>query len=195
MKFGYARVSTTDQNIGSQLDKLKLYGCERIYQEKRSAAKERPELEKMLLLLREGDVIIVTKLYRLGRSLKHLVNLIEHFKQNGVEFISLTDNIDTSTAQGRLMFHLFALFAEFERELIRERTMAGLAAARLKGHYSGRPKGLSKEAKKTARSVLTLANNPKISVSSIVEQLDISKATYYRYLKWAQEEENELVKQ
>ena len=115
MKIGYARVSTRDQNLDLQLEALQKFECEKLFQEKQSAVKERPELDRMLSILRNGDIVVVWKLDRLGRSLRHLVDLMSLFKEKGVEFISLNDNIDTTTIQGRLIFNLFASFAEFER--------------------------------------------------------------------------------
>jgi DNA invertase Pin-like site-specific DNA recombinase len=160
-----------------------------LFQEKQSAVKERPELEKMLGMLRSGDVVIVWKLDRLGRSLRYLVDLVELFKGKGVEFVSHNDNIDTTTPQGRLIFNLFASFAEFERELIRERTMAGLKRARENGRIGGRKKGLPDAPKKVATAALLLTgrNNNKppqerISVEDLAKILNISRATYYRYL-------------
>ena len=150
MKIGYARVSTKDQNLELQTEALQKAGCEKIYKETQSAVKERPELQSMLNHLRQGDVVVVWKLDRLGRSLKHLIDLVTGFREKGIEFISLNDSIDTTTVQGRLTFNIFASFAEFERELIRERTMAGLQAARERGRIGGRKKGLSPEAKRTA---------------------------------------------
>nr|WP_321410497.1 recombinase family protein [uncultured Carboxylicivirga sp.] len=126
MKIGYARVSTKDQNLEMQIEALNKTGCTKIFQETKSAVKERPELEKMLEHTREGDIVVVWKLDRLGKSLKHLIEMVSGFRERGVEFISLNDSIDTTTAQGRLTFNIFASFAEFERELIRERTIAGL---------------------------------------------------------------------
>lgn len=187
MRIGYARVSTRDQNLELQIEALQKSGCEKIFQEKKSAVKERPELERMIGHLRSGDVVVVWKLDRLGRSLKHLVDLITDFKEKEIQFISLNDNIDTTTIQGRLTFNIFASFAEFERELIRERTIAGLNAAREKGRVGGRKKGISKEAQKTAYAALYLSDNNELSVSDIIKQLGISKATYYRYLKFAKE--------
>jgi len=151
MKVGYARVSTQDQNLEIQVTALNEYGCEKIFQEKKSAAKERPELEKILKFIRPNkDQVVVLKLERLGRSLRHLINIVNDFHEKGIEFISLKDNIDTNTAQGRLLFNLFASFAEFERELISERTKAGLAYARSQGRKVGpRPK-LSEESKQKA---------------------------------------------
>lgn len=193
MKIGYARVSTKDQKLEMQLEALQNYGCEIIFKEKKSAAKDRPELDKMLAQLRDGDQVVVWKLDRLGRSLRHLVNTVNKFKEMGVEFVSLNDNIDTSTSQGRLMFNLFASFSEFERELISERTKAGLANARAKGRKGGRKPGLSKEAQKNARNALyMLRYNPDMSVQDIQKELQISKGTYYRYIDWAEKEEKEL---
>lgn len=184
MIFGYARVSTKDQNLELQTMELERVGCERIFFEKVSAVKERPELDKLMLTLREGDVVVVWKLDRLGRSLRHLVNLLNEFNERGVEFKSITNNIDTSTAQGKLMFNLFASFAEYEREQISERTKAGLAAARLKGHFAGRKPGMSKEAKTTAKEAYSLSKDPEWSVTEICETKKISRTTYYRYILW-----------
>ncbi|WP_394342005.1 recombinase family protein [Spirosoma pollinicola] len=141
MLFGNARVSTQDQNLALQLDDLKKAGCQKIFQEKVSSAKERPQLRKLLEILREDDTVIVWKLDRLGRSLKELFTLVNDFQTQGIGFRSLNDTIDTTTAQGRLVFNLFASLAEFERNLIRERTKAGLAAARARGRTADvRPK-------------------------------------------------------
>ncbi|MEM6738251.1 MAG: recombinase family protein [Bacteroidota bacterium] len=192
MKIGYARVSTRDQKLEMQLEALDKYGCELIFKEKKSAVKERPELDKMINQLRTGDQVIVWKLDRLGRSLRHLVNTVNGFKEKGVEFVSLNDNIDTSTSQGRLMFNLFASFSEFERELISERTKAGLANARAKGRKGGRKPGLSKASKQKAWSALyMLRNKPEMSVQDIQKELGISKGTYYRYIEWAERDEKE----
>lgn len=184
MKIGYARVSTRDQNLELQIDALKKENCEKIFSEKQSAIKERPELEKMIGMIRDGDVVIVWKLDRLGRSLKHLIDLVAMFREKGVEFVSLNDNIDTTTIHGRLIFNIFASFAEFERELISERTRAGLAAAREKGRIGGRKPGLSKSAVNKAHAALHFSTRD-MTVSEILEQLDISKSTYYRYLDFA----------
>ncbi len=184
MKIGYARVSTQDQNIDLQLDALKKYGCSVIYQEKKSGKNsERPELKKMLQTVREGDVLVIWKLDRLGRSLKDLVQLVGQLQEKKVDFVSLQDSINTSTPQGRLFFHIGAAFAEFEREIIRERTLAGLASARARGRIGGRPKGLSKEANKTALAARHLYEAKRFSVQEICHQLTISKPTFYRYIK------------
>ncbi|MEM6734680.1 MAG: recombinase family protein [Bacteroidota bacterium] len=195
MKIGYARVSTQDQKLEMQLEALEKHGCELIFKEKKSAIKERPELEKMISQLRAGDEVVVWKLDRLGRSLRHLVNTVNNFKEMGVEFISLNDNIDTSTSQGRLMFNLFASFSEFERELISERTKAGLENARAHGRKGGRKPGLSKKSKQGAWNALyMLRNKPNMSVQDIQKELGISKGTYYRWIEWAEKDEEEQLK-
>lgn len=192
MKIGYARVSTKDQKLEMQLEALTSYGCELIVKEKISAAKERPELDKMMQQLRAGDQVFVWKLDRLGRSLRHLVNIINVLQERGVQFVSLNDNIDTTTSQGRLMFNLFASFAEFERELISERTKAGLANTRAQGRKGGRKPGLSKEGRVKAWSALhMLRTKPNMSVQDIQKELGISKGTYYRYIEWAELDEKE----
>jgi len=187
MKIGYARISTKDQNLDLQLDALKKEGCKKIYQDTMSGTKaERPELQAMLAHLREGDVIVVWKLDRLGRSLKHLVDLINHIIEKKADLKSLHDPIDTTTAQGRLIFNIFASLAEFERDLIKERTVAGLAAARARGRLGGKPKGLSQRAQAIACAAETLYKEGKLSVGQIIEQLSISKATFYNYLRYRQ---------
>jgi len=195
MKIGYARVSTRDQNLELQIEALKKFGCEKLFHEKQSAVKERPELDKMLSMLRTSDTVVIWKLDRLGRSLRHLVDLMATFKEKGVEFISLNDKIDTTSVQGRLIFNLFASFAEFERELIRERTLAGLKHARENGRIGGKKKGLSEEAKKKAFTVLELTENnnkkrldERSSVEDIAKTLGIGRATFYRYKHWAKNE-------
>lgn len=194
MKIGYARVSTQDQKLELQNEELTNYGCEKIFQEKKSAIKERPELDKMITQLRAGDIVVVWKLDRLGRSLRHLVNLINDFKERDVQFVSIRDNIDTTTSQGRLMFNLFATFAEFERELISERTKAGLESARAKGRKGGRKPGLSQKSKEKAWNALhLLRSKDDLSVQQIQKILGLSKATYYRYIEWALEDEKENV--
>lgn len=184
MKFGYARISTTDQNLDLQIDALKKEGCEKIFQETVSGAKtERIELNRLLEQVRQGDVIVVWKLDRLGRSLKHLVSLVSVLIDKGVGLKSLNDPIDTTSSQGRLIFNLFASLAEFERDLIRERTQAGLQAARARGRKGGRPKGLSAAAEKKAIAAEALYKEGRLSVGEITENLDISKATLYSYLR------------
>ncbi|MFZ0549136.1 MAG: recombinase family protein [Candidatus Promineifilaceae bacterium] len=185
MKIGYARVSTKDQDLSLQLDALKDAGCKKIYREQiTGSTRERPELKKMLEQLRDGDVIVVWKLDRLARSLKDLVGLVNEMQGAGAELSSLNDQIDTATPHGKFTFHIFAALAEFERDIIRERTMAGLAAARARGRKGGRPKGLSKKAQHTAIIAERLYEEGELSIKEICEQLSISKMTLYNYLRY-----------
>ena len=184
MKIGYARVSTKDQNLDLQKDALKKAGCKKIYSEQVSGAKiERKQLDELIKQVRKGDMIIVWKLDRLGRSLRDLVNLISKFQEIEVGFKSLQDNIDTTTPTGKLTFHLFAALAEFERDIISERTKAGLASARARGRKGGRPKGLSKQAQNKARLAESLYKEKELSIKEICDYLSISKPTFYRYLR------------
>ena len=185
MRIGYARISTNDQNLDLQMDALQEAGCKRIFTDKISGSKSRrPGLDELLYLLREGDQVIVWKLDRLGRSLKDLVSLINDFDSRGAGFTSLEDNIDTSTPVGQFTFHIFAAVAQFERDIIRMRTIAGLKAARARGRIGGRPRGLSKQAQNKALAAETLYKEQKLSVSEICAQLGISKPTVYRYLRY-----------
>jgi len=188
MIIGYARVSTLEQSLDMQLSELEKYGCTKIFKEKISAVKKRPELEKLQGMLREGDKVVVWKLDRLGRSLIDLIKIVTEFKTKGVEFVSLQDNINTDTPQGRMMFNLFATFAEYEREITAERTRAGLARARELGRLPGRKPGLSKESKKKAYAVAFMKSKGDKSDSEIWKELDISKSTFYRYLKFIEED-------
>ncbi|MDA8453102.1 recombinase family protein [Acidovorax sp. NCPPB 3859] len=184
MKIGYARVSTRDQNLDLQVDALKAAGCERVYQDVASGAKTaRPALDELLGQLRAGDVLVIWKLDRMGRSLKHLVELVGNLMERKVGLLSLNDPINTTNAQGRFVFNLFATLAEFERELIRERTQAGLTAARARGRVGGRPKGLSPQAEATALAAETLYRERKLSVAAIAQKLHLSKSTLYSYLR------------
>jgi DNA invertase Pin-like site-specific DNA recombinase len=184
MKIGYARVSTREQSFDLQLDALRQAGCRKIYQETVSGAKAvRPQLDLMLDHLREGDVLIIWKLDRLGRSLRHLVELVHGLLEKGVGLKSLNDPIDTTTSSGRLSFNLFASLAEFERDLIRERTQAGLSAARARGRHGGRPRGLPSNAEVTARAAETLYLERRLSVQQIADRLGIAKSTLYAYLR------------
>lgn len=185
MKIGYTRVSTQDQYLEMQLDALGKAGCEKVFQEKASGIKaDRPQLAAMQQILREGDVIYIYKLDRLGRSLKHLIEMTSDFEKRGIGLVSINDHIDTTTAQGRLIFNIFASLAEFERDLIRERTRSGLEAARARGRKGGRSRGLSKEAEKTAMLAQTLYNERKLRVNEIASDLKISKMTLYKYLRY-----------
>jgi DNA invertase Pin-like site-specific DNA recombinase len=184
MRVGYARVSTKDQDLSLQEDALNSAGCERIFREVASGSKAaRPVLNDLLSRLRTGDVLVIWKLDRLGRSLKHLVTLTNDLMEQGVGLVSLKDPIDTTTSQGRLVFNIFAALAEFERDLIQERTQAGLKAARARGRKGGRPRGLTKQAKATAMAAETLYKEGRLTVQAICDQLGISKPTLYSYLR------------
>lgn len=184
MKIGYARVSTKDQNLNMQLEALNREGCELIYSEKQSSSKERLEFEKLRESARSGDIIIVWKLDRLGRSIKDLVNIIDEFKLKGVQFRSIVDNFDTTTPNGRLFFSIVAALAEYEKELIKERTRAGLESARQRGRIGGRRPGLSQEAKNKAAAAKHLYLDEKLPIEEILKTLRISRATLYRYLRF-----------
>ena len=185
MKIGYARVSTQDQELALQLDALKAAGCGKIYKEKiTGATRERPELQKLLDQLREGDIVVIWKLDRLARLLKDLVNLVNEIQEKGGALHSLNDQIDTTTPHGKFTFHVFAALAEFERDIIRERTKAGLTAARARGRVGGRPKGLSKKAQHTAIIAEKLYQERELTVKEICEQLSISRGTLYNYLRF-----------
>ncbi len=180
MKIGYARVSSFDQNLDLQKDALEKAGCERIIIDKASGKNtQRPGLQTIKDILRKGDVLIVWRLDRLGRSLKDLIEWVNYLETNGAAIKSLEESIDTTTATGKLVFHLFGALAEFERQLIRERTQAGLAAARARGRLGGRPKSLSEEKRKLA---IKLYDEKKISVKEICEMMSISKPTLYSYI-------------
>lgn len=177
MYVGYARVSTTDQNLHMQLDALTQAGCIQIFEEKISGRnKARPELEAMLQMLRKGDTVVIYKLDRIGRSMKHVLELAEHFEKEGINLISLKENIDTSTAAGRFFFHLCASFAEFERDMIIERTRNGLEAARARGRKGGRPK---KDEKDVNRAI-KLYESKQYSLKEIQKMTGVSSSTIYR---------------
>lgn len=185
MKIGYARISTRDQNLDLQLDAFRKAGCDEIYEETASGAKaDRPILDGLISHVREGDVLIIWKLDRLGRSLKNLVDIINLLSQKKVGLQSLSDPVDTTTTHGRLIFNIFASLAEFERDIIYERTKAGLSSARARGRVGGRPSGLSKKAMSVACAAETLYLERKLSVRQIAEQLGIGKNTLYSYLRY-----------
>lgn len=190
--FGYARVSTVEQNLDAQQDALQQYGCSKIFLEKVSGKNvERPALQKLLNQLRENDVVVVHKLDRLGRSLKDLIDLIGLLDSKKVDFVSLSDGINTGSAVGKLMFHLIGAFAEFERNLISERTKIGLASARARGRSGGKPKGLSAAAQKKAIRVKELYDKRQLSIEEICKVLEIkSKTTLYKYLRFENERIN-----
>lgn len=184
MIIGYARISTAEQVFDLQLDALKAAGVQQVYKDTASGAKtDRPGLEQLMSVVRPGDIVVVWKLDRLGRSLKHLINLIDEFHQRGINFRSLSEGIDTRTPAGKMVFQIFGAVAEFERSLIVERTNAGLSAARSRGKSGGRPKGLTKKAEQTSHIAASLYQERKLSTREICEQLNISSATLYRYLR------------
>ncbi len=185
MKIGYARVSTQDQDLALQLDALQAAGCGKIYKEKiTGSTRARPELQKLLDQLRNGDIVVIWKLDRLARSLKDLVNLVNEIQEKGGALHSLNDQIDTTTPHGKFTFHVFAALAEFERDIIRERTKAGLTAARARGRVGGRPKGLTKKAQHKAIIAERLYQERELTVKEICEQLSISRGTLYNYLRF-----------
>src|SRR3954454_5597201 len=184
MLIGYARVSTLDQTLGLQQDALTAGGCEQLYTDTTSGSvTDRPGLAQALSHLRTGDTLVVWRLDRLGRSLAHLIETVRQLQQRGVGFRSLQEQIDTTTSGGKLVFHVFGALAEFERDLIRERTHAGLQAARARGRLFGRPKVLSSQQVKQLQS---LAKDQCTTVREICQTLRISRATFYRYLQEAQ---------
>ncbi|PKU94617.1 recombinase family protein [Bifidobacterium pseudolongum] len=179
--FGYARVSTTDQNPDSQIDMLTAAGCDRIFVDYASGAKEhRPQLDLMLEMLREGDQCVCVRLDRLGRSVQNLVALINRFNDMGVQFKSLTEQIDTTTPGGVLIFNVFGAMAQFERDLIRERTNAGLKAARARGRKGGRPARLTADQVKEVRRKY---DGGTMTVKEIADLYDVGKTTVYRALE------------
>jgi len=184
MKIGYGRTSTADQKLDLQLDALEKYGCEQVYSEKKSGTiRNRPELEKMLESLRSGDEVVIWKLDRMARSLQHLIEIVDIIQSKGAGLVSLQDNINTTTASGKLVFHMFGALAEFERSLISERTKAGLQAAKARGRVLGRPQGLSKKAEEKSRLVQSYYQEGNLSVTEICDVVGISRRTFYNYLK------------
>lgn len=177
MFVGYARVSTDEQNLDLQLDALKLAGCEQVFTDKiTGTAKTKEGLSEAIKYLREGDTLVVWKLDRLGRTVKGLVELVEGFQMRGVQFKSITDSIDTSTAAGRFFFHVMAALAEMERELIKERTKAGLTAARTRGRLGGRKPKMDVSKVASAKQLL----NSGMTGKDVARNLGVSRATLYR---------------
>jgi DNA invertase Pin-like site-specific DNA recombinase len=181
MFIGYARVSTHEQTLNLQRDALEKAGCEKIFTDTVSGTKsERKGLSEALSHLREGDTLVVWRLDRLGRSLRNLIDTITSLQERGIDFKSLTENIDTTTSGGKLVFHIFGALAEFEREIIKERTQAGLVAARSRGKVGGRPKALTT---KEVQMLRNMAANKSLTVSDICKTLAIGRTTFYRYVK------------
>ena len=180
MLVGYARVSTQDQKPALQLDALKAAGCEKVFKEKASGAqRDRPQLAAAIDYMREGDTLVVWKLDRLARSVKQLIETVEGLEAQGIGFRSLTEAIDTTTSGGKLVFHIFGALAEFERSIIRERTRAGLDAARARGRTGGRPKKLTDADLRAARAMLSAED---FTVDEVARRMGVSPATLYRYL-------------
>jgi DNA invertase Pin-like site-specific DNA recombinase len=184
MIFGYARVSTIHQNLDLQIQGLKNAKCEEIFSEKLSGSiKERPELKILLSKLRANDTLIVWRLDRLGRNLKQIIDLVISLTEKKVVIKGLNDGIDTSTANGRLFLHMMAVMAEYERDLIKERTAAGLTAARARGRVGGRPRGLSESSIDTLKILRNVYKDFTKTPKQIYGPLQISRATFYRYCK------------
>jgi DNA invertase Pin-like site-specific DNA recombinase len=179
MLIGYARVSTNDQNLEMQIDALKKAGCEQIFAEKITGTRaDRPEYQKMKEYLRDGhDTVVVYKLDRLGRSLKHLIEEMQEFNLRKIGFKAVQEHIDTTTSGGKLFFHIFAAISEFERDIIRERTLSGLEAARARGRKGGRPSKLSSNQVQMVRHLYADRNN---EISDICDMFNISKTTLFR---------------
>ena len=179
MIFGYARVSTEDQNLGLQIDALTQHGIDKLFQEKVTGSKrDRPQLEDMIKGLREGDSVVIYKLDRISRSTKHLIELSETFEELGVNFISIQDNVDTSTSMGRFFFRVMASLAELERDITIERTKSGLEAARARGKKGGRPS----KASQSIELALKMYDSKEYSINQILDASKLSKTTLYRYL-------------
>ncbi len=179
MKIGYARISTDDQTAKLQQDALKAAGCEKIVTETVSgSSKKRPKFDKLMSSLSEGDTLIVWRLDRAGRSIRHLLEMVDHLKSRGVAFQSLNETIDTTTANGEMIFHIFAALTQFERSLLIERTNAGLDAARKRGVKLGRKPKLTAAQIKHAKKLIESGER----VSSVAQSLGVSRATLYRSL-------------
>ncbi|MDA1657888.1 recombinase family protein [Bacillus cereus group sp. TH150LC] len=180
MIFGYARVSTKKQSLDMQLDELKRYGCEEIITEKESGAKkDRKELHLLLSKLRKDDTLVVYKLDRLGRTMHQLVNLLQEFNEKGIHFVSIKDGIDTSTTMGRFLFHIFGAMAEMEREVINERVISGVAAAKARGREGGRKKAHTPQ---QIQGMMEMLASGKTKIE-VCEMFDVARATLYRYIK------------
>ena len=195
MKIGYARVSTKDQNLYLQTEALERAGCENIFKEKISGAtKSRPELDKMIAHLRKGDELFVWRLDRLGRSLKHIIDLVLSLSEKGVVIKGIADGVDTSTSSGRLFLNIMASLSEYERELIKERTNAGLQSARARGRTGGRPKGFTKETVSKLLIMRSVYRDYTKTPEEIYKPLGLTRATYYRYAKILDNHTNEEIK-
>lgn len=181
MKIGYARISTSEQNLGLQLDALSKHSCEKIFTDKLSGRNDNREgLKNALATARSGDSIVVWRLDRAARSLKHLIDIMLDLEKRKISLISITENIDTSTPGGMLVFHIFGAIAQFETDLIRQRTFAGLESARSRGKLGGRPKKINEA---SSEKIFELIKNSSFSAHEIANLLGVSKATIYRHIK------------
>jgi len=195
MKFGYARVSTKDQNLNLQIEALEKAGCEKIFNEKISGStKNRPELDKMIAHLRKDDVLFIWRLDRLGRSLKNIIDLVLSLSEKGVVIKGISDGVDTSTSSGRLFLNIMASLAEYERELIKERTNAGLQSARARGRTGGRPKGYTKETISKLLIMRSVYKDKSKTPEEVYKPLGLTRATFYRYAKILDNYTNEEIK-
>jgi DNA invertase Pin-like site-specific DNA recombinase len=184
MLIGYARVSSHDQTLALQQDALKQAGCERLFTDTASGARAaRPGLDQAVSFARSGDTLVVWKLDRLGRSLPHLIETISGLQERGIGFKSLTEQIDTTTSGGKLIFHVFAALAEFERDVIRERTQAGLTAARARGRRGGHPRAAALNDAEKVALAQRLYEDKKNSIDDICRTLRVSRSTLYRYVQ------------
>ncbi|MDB4872809.1 MAG: invertase/recombinase-like protein [Gemmatimonadales bacterium] len=183
-KIGYARVSTHEQVLDLQTDALKEAGCIRVFCDKGVSGMKtsRPELDKALDFVRQGDVLVVWKLDRLGRSLPHLIHVVTSLEDRGIAFCSLTEGFDTTTPSGRMLFAVLGALAQLERDIIRERTLAGLASARAQGHVGGRPRLMTPERVRLARQMLAEGHK----VAAVAYTLGVSRSSVYAY-RWEQE--------
>lgn len=190
MKYGYARVSTDDQTLDGQIDALEAAGCDEIFSDHgvSGASTDRPELSRLLETATDGDQIVVWRLDRLGRSMQHVVTIVTELGDRGVQFASLTENIDTTTASGELIFHIFASLAHFERRLISERTKQGLEATKRRGTVLGRPRALNKERSEHVRALISEGR----TISEAASILKVSRSTVFRALR-SKPQTNELV--
>ncbi|MET3114600.1 DNA invertase Pin-like site-specific DNA recombinase [Pedobacter sp. CG_S7] len=195
MKIGYARVSTKEQNLNLQIEALEKAGCEIIFKETISGAtKFRPELDRMIAQFRKSDELIVWKLDRLGRSLTHIIDLVLSLSEKGIIIKGLTDGVDTSTINGRLFLNIMASLAEYERELIRERTNAGLQSARARGRIGGRPKGFAKDTIAKLLVMRSVYKDLDKTPEEIYKGLQLTRPTFYRYAKILDTHTNEEIK-
>lgn len=190
MVFAYARVSTQDQNLDRQLESLKSFKPSQVFKEKASGLKDRPALKLVLSMLREGDTLVVDSLSRLARSTKDLIEIISEIESKKAALISIKENWDFTSASGRLIRNIFISLAEFERDLLSERTKAGLEAARVKGRMNGRPKGIKPEDEKKAALAHQMYHSGNYFSSDIVTTLSISKPTLYKYIRFHEEKLN-----